>query len=160
MAETNFFCNFGESTCTPAPDITRADQHSVLERFLLPWLDCQLKAECDQGQRFDQLTQTDTAVIADRNCSLCATTGISDPEYRVPRVFPVPLSDYLFVDGVTMQSGDTWALYDAAGRCVLNEEVAAACGRFQIRLPELSSGTYLLQWTRAKAVRWSGPLVR
>ena len=36
MADFNFLCNFGELTCTPAPAISRSDQHQIIFRYLLP----------------------------------------------------------------------------------------------------------------------------
>lgn len=77
MAESNFFCNFGESTCTPPPSISRQTQHQVIDRFLSPWLDSQLRNDCVAGADFDTRITTDATVSYQRTCQLCASTGIA-----------------------------------------------------------------------------------
>jgi hypothetical protein len=62
MAENNFLCSFGESTCTPQPTITRGDQHIVINRYLIPWLNYQLKGDCLAGVEFDSLITTDASL--------------------------------------------------------------------------------------------------
>jgi len=38
MANYNFKCSFGELTCSPSPAISRSQQHAIINRYLIPWL--------------------------------------------------------------------------------------------------------------------------
>lgn len=75
MAESNFYCNFGEATCSPSPTITRSEQHAIINRFIIPWLNYQLKEDCAAGARFDSLLLSDQSVSFLKNCLLCNNAG-------------------------------------------------------------------------------------
>jgi alpha-beta hydrolase superfamily lysophospholipase len=93
MAENNFLCNFGEATCTPPPSISRAQQHSVINRYLIPWLNYQLKNSCVSGAQFDSVLSTDTSITFQKNCSLCNATGVIDYSPLLSfDVFPNPFT--------------------------------------------------------------------
>lgn len=60
FAENNFNCNFGESTCSPGPAITRAVQHQRMFKYLVPWLNKVLKGACHPQSNIDSLLQVST----------------------------------------------------------------------------------------------------
>jgi pimeloyl-ACP methyl ester carboxylesterase len=98
MAETNFLCNFGEATCTPQPTITRGDQHIVINRYLIPWLNSQLKGDCFSGAQFDSLIAIDASINYQKTCILCpVTTSIEDKNYSNVEVYPNPFSDKITI---------------------------------------------------------------
>lgn len=98
MAESNFFCNFGESTCSPQPTISRADQHLVINRYLIPWLKFQLKGDCFAGAQFDSLIVVDASISYQSTCQLCpATTSINEENLMALEVFPIPFNDRINV---------------------------------------------------------------
>ena len=99
MANSNFFCNIGEATCTPQPAITRAEQHLVINRFLLPWLKYELKGDCFAGAQFDSLITTDTNIVFQKTCLLCNTTAINEANsFNNIEIFPNPFKDELFIN--------------------------------------------------------------
>jgi pimeloyl-ACP methyl ester carboxylesterase len=96
MANSNFFCTVGEATCTPAPAISRAEQHQIINRYLLPWLKFQLKNDCVAGASMDSLILIDAAISFDKNCELCKINIVADSEndLRV-EISPNPFTDFL-----------------------------------------------------------------
>lgn len=71
MAEYNFYCAFGEATCSPSPAISRAQQHLVINRYLTPWLQSILKGDETAGEVFDSTLRVDPEVTWLKNCILC-----------------------------------------------------------------------------------------
>jgi pimeloyl-ACP methyl ester carboxylesterase/subtilisin-like proprotein convertase family protein len=60
FAESNFNCNFGETTCSPGPAISRAVQHQRMFKYLVPWLNKVLKGACHPQSKIDSLLQVST----------------------------------------------------------------------------------------------------
>ena len=52
MAESNFNCSIGEGTCNPKPTITKNEQHALLKKYLIPWLNSHLKKDCAASDLF------------------------------------------------------------------------------------------------------------
>ena len=71
MAESNFYCNFGEATCSPSPTISRSEQHAIINRYLVHWLNFELKEDCSSGAKFDSIILADQAITYLKNCILC-----------------------------------------------------------------------------------------
>lgn len=98
MAESNFLCNLGEATCTPPPAITRAAQHTVINRYLIPWLQRELKNDCLAAAEFDSLISIDTSITFQGVCQPCVTASVNqqseNPEIKI---FPNPFSDKFFI---------------------------------------------------------------
>ncbi len=70
MANKNFACGFGESTCKPKPEISRAQQHEIIKRFLIPWLNGTLKSDSVAERNFTELMRGDTTVVTNLQSSL------------------------------------------------------------------------------------------
>lgn len=121
MANSNLFCNIGESTCTPAPAISREEQHQAISRYLLPWLKFQLKDDCLAGQVFDSVIAMDTAITYQRTCELCPATGTNVAViHHGASVYPNPFSTSL---NVTIPGGQPaeFFLYGPTGRLVVQQ---------------------------------------
>ena len=96
MADNNFLCSIGENSCTPAPTISRIDQHATIDRFLIPWLNFQLKGNCADGARFDSLAVSDPAVLFSGNCQLCTSTTTEEIDAKnFYSIGPNPVHDFL-----------------------------------------------------------------
>jgi pimeloyl-ACP methyl ester carboxylesterase len=81
MADFNLLCNIGELSCTPAPTITREQQHTVINRYLLPWLNFHLKGDIPSIVLFESTLSTDTAIFYMSSGGL--VPGISAPKGRM-----------------------------------------------------------------------------
>jgi len=71
FADYNFYCAFGENTCSPSPTLTREEQHQITISLLLPFIHFQLKGSCDSWQTFDDLLDSSNQItfINDRPIS-------------------------------------------------------------------------------------------
>ncbi len=119
MAESNFLCTFGETTCSPPPDISRAAQHAVINRYLLPWLKAVLKQDCTAGDMFDAMLPTDSAVTYQQTCPLGCPVGTAPlRETLGAEVSPNPFCDRL---SIRLPAGlhTSLRLYNQAGVLVL-----------------------------------------
>ena len=123
MANSNFFCNFGESTCTPQPTITRDQQHIVLDEYLFLWLEAQLKSDCAAGLDFNTLINSDSRVTFQKNCSQCEPLHTSTVQKKNKiALFPNPFSSDLHIISAFKEQL-TINLYDSAARILLSFKV-------------------------------------
>lgn len=79
FANQNFNCSFGESTCSPSPAISRATQQSLVNEYLIPWLDFELKSDCNPWVLLQSNLNNDSRLTVTSTCngaSICpAPTG-------------------------------------------------------------------------------------
>ncbi len=142
MANSNFFCTIGEATCTPAPTITRAEQHQIINRYLLPWLKFQLKNDCVAGAALDSLIEVDAAISFDKTCVLCNVSAAAGSKAGVEvSVFPNPFSDVLQVRLAGGQSAEI-LLYDMDSRMVLQRSFQDS---ISIDTRPLAAGVYFYE---------------
>lgn len=79
-ANTNFNCDFGESTSSPSISITRAEQQTATFTVLDPWLDFKLKGICDSYAAFLLATQSTPGTVNETSCpNLPTVTIVNDP---------------------------------------------------------------------------------
>lgn len=142
MALSNVACNFGESTCTPAPAISRAAQHDVINTFLLPWLDYRLKASCAAGNLFDTKLLSETTITFEKNCDLCNTANIQAPaNHTAVAVYPNPATDH--ISFANLPAGYTMASITAlSGRRM---DTAELIGVSSLSLQSYPEGIYIYQ---------------
>ena len=76
FANSNFNCNFGESTCSPGPTITRAVQHQRTFKYLVPWLNKYLKGSCHPQSNIDSLLNISTSSEITWNQSCIPQAGL------------------------------------------------------------------------------------
>jgi len=68
FAEYNFTCELGEIG-GPGPDISRAEQHEIVNRLLLPWLRAVLFDDIDEWYVFEDSLAAETGILVDFHCS-------------------------------------------------------------------------------------------
>ncbi len=68
FANNNFNCSFGQSTCTPAPTITRAQQQDVTSDFLKLWLAYYLKDDCNAKTIFNDSLSASARINYQQAC--------------------------------------------------------------------------------------------
>lgn len=97
MANSNVLCNFGEATCLPSGIIPSSTQHDIINRFLIPWLDSQLKSNCRAGAEVDSLIANDQSVVVTNACAYCNTSNsIVELDSQI-EIGPNPFSDFITV---------------------------------------------------------------
>jgi hypothetical protein len=62
MAAHNWLCNFAEVSFDVEPGIKREEQHRILNRYILPWLEFYLCGDTAAGRRFEQQLHSDPAI--------------------------------------------------------------------------------------------------
>lgn len=93
FAGTSFTCSFGEATCLPAAAITADAQHSLTLQLLLPWLNYYLKEDCDAGNSFQELIETNSGNSSEQNCSLACNTSSIDEFSNEFTISPNPIQN-------------------------------------------------------------------
>ena len=154
MADNNFLCSFGESTCTPQPAITRPEQHIIINRYLLPWLKYELKGDCFSGEQFDSLITIDTSIFFQKTCALCNTTSLHEniSTYKI-EVFPNPFNDKIFIQCNKSANGKAIIdLYSMDGSKIFSQTFSNVKANETLKLylkENLPAGIYLLKVTVA-----------
>lgn len=142
MAESSLTCNFGESTCTPAPAISRTAQHALIDSFLLPWLDHTLRSSCAAGTHFDNMLTTDTNIVAASNCNLCSTSSVIEINTGSPiRIYPNPASEKLTIDNMPPNK-TTLKIFTVTGRLI---HTSAIHQQIEIPVGNYPTGIYIYE---------------
>jgi hypothetical protein len=158
MANSNFFCNFGESTCTPQPTITRDQQHIVLEEYLALWLQAQLKLDCIAGLDFNTLINTDSRVTFQKNCSQCEPLNASTVQKKNNIVLvPNPFSSELNIMN-TEKERITINLYDSASRLLLSR--VSNNEQYSLDTNLLASGIYWYEILEENGFSQKGKVIK
>lgn len=76
-ANSNFNCDFGESTSSTNISITRAEQQTVMYSILDPWLDYKLKGICDSYAAFLLAIQSTPGTVNETSCPYVPTVSIT-----------------------------------------------------------------------------------
>jgi len=139
MANSNFLCNVGESSCSPQPTISRAVQQTKINTYLLPWLDYQLKGNCSQGSLFDSQITTDNAITFQKNCIQCNNldTDISVLDGDI-KVYPNPFNAFVKISGSVGKEYQI-TLYDSNAKHILEKSFITAV---TIETTVLAKGIY------------------
>ena len=122
MANSNFLCGIGESTCSPQPTITRTGQQNIINSYLLPWLEYQLKGNCVQGTIFDTQIVTDNAVTYQKNCIQCTNLINNNLVYNSEiQLSPNPVKEAVTVKGIIGVKYQI-KIYDILGKLLVTKE--------------------------------------
>lgn len=79
-ANTNFNCDFGESTSSTNISLTRAEQQTATYGILDPWLDFKLKDICEAYAAFLLAIDSQPGTVNETSCpSLPSVTVVNDP---------------------------------------------------------------------------------
>ena len=78
FANSNFNCDFGESTASSGISITRQEQHAVTFDFVNLWLDYTLKDSCDALTAFQDSLASSNRITHNQSCNLNPTPSVSE----------------------------------------------------------------------------------
>jgi pimeloyl-ACP methyl ester carboxylesterase len=70
FANYNFNCWFGESTCSPSPTISRAQQHAIILDHLIPYFEYMLKGNADSWITLNNLLNNPTGITSSQECNI------------------------------------------------------------------------------------------
>lgn len=146
FADPNTLCSFGEATCTPAATISRTDQHDVMNRYMIPWLDFHLKGDCAAGATFDSLLVIDSQINYQRTCQLCpAPTSVAALQPLTWSIGPNPVRDHLtiFFDEASVGRLE---VCNMAGATIFSQIILEGSHSAEVFLNGLPAGTYLVRY--------------
>jgi pimeloyl-ACP methyl ester carboxylesterase len=139
MANSNFFCGVGESSCTPQPTITRTVQQNSINNYLLPWLDFQLKGNYSQGNLFDTQIVVDNAITFQKNCIQCNSLNLGNSILKNQiTLTPNPAKDIIKISG---KVGETYqvSIFDISAKLILTKEFTS---EMLINTSDFAKGVY------------------
>ena len=95
FANSNFNCDFGEATASSGITVTRTEQQTIMNDYLIKWLDYQLKSDLSAKIAFDALLVSDTRITYMDNC---ATTTLIEKKESTITIFPNPANNWITVE--------------------------------------------------------------
>jgi len=134
-ALTNWACDFGESTSSPQPTITRTEQQIPVFNLLIPYLDGILKNSLAASDTFISRLQSRTDISYQRDC--ISSNPVRFLEETI--ISPNPCPEVLFVAD-EIEPPFTYIITDISGRNIKN-------GISQlnfISVGDLYPGTYII----------------
>ena len=153
FANSNFNCNFGELTCTPAPAISRAQQHAIKNSVLIPWLNYQLKNDCNAAALFENLIANPSGFTAQKNCVLCPVSLEEQLEIKADfNINPTLVSEYLNISTDNFPVTDARIiLVDSKGDVLLDQHQDFEQGKsYRLGIEYLSAGIYFVKISGGK----------
>ena len=139
MANSNFFCGVGESSCSPQPTVTRTVQQNIINSYLLPWLDFQLKGNCSQGNVFDTQIAVDNSITFQKNCNQCNTLTTDNLGVKpLIKIFPNPAKNHITISGGIGMKYQI-KVYDISAKLILAKEFTTET---TLETSNLSRGIY------------------
>ena len=155
MSMSNGNCNGGElfAGCT-APAITRSQQHAIIKSYLIPWLNYQLKNNCQAGASFESLMQNDNKISFQNNCTFCQVSNTSDIQLpKDYKIYPNPFQQTINIDNYQQEKGPlSVVLSDTEGRTIKKSLLTKDLlqNPIQINTSDLPTGCYFLQINNGK----------
>jgi len=154
FANSNFNCSFGESTCSPAPTITRTNQQSIANDFLKIWLAYFLKGDCTKAQEFQDSLVHSSRINFRQNQPISCITGIpnSQQEESSLFVYPNPSSDKVTVYDASTGNQKQLTIQNVFGEIIWTQKVSGN-SQVQIDLTGFLKGIYFLRIERDGQIR-------
>lgn len=145
FANSNFNCSFGESTCTPVPSITRAEQQLVVNDFLKMWLAYFLQGDCAKAKEFQDSLLTSSRITYRQSQSIACPSGIteSNPIHRLISVFPNPTGEFLTIEHSLVKTKNIF-IYDVTKKKVLEYTVTSNLPKTSLNISSLKPGIYFV----------------
>lgn len=124
FAEQNVFCSFGELTCSPSPEISREEQHHLVDTLLIPWLAYHLKGKCQASVDFQSILTTSNDWTTRQLCNPCFPLSITElrkePSFQV---YPMPSFGNFYLKGLSSFQPKTICIYTVYGVPVYQQEL-------------------------------------
>ncbi len=115
FAEYNFNCSLGEIFC-PSPGINRAQQHEIINSYLIPWLNFMLKDDLESWYRFQALLISGDDITYQQECDIPSELSIDmipdNPPVIVPAGGSFTFTGILANNSDQAQTTDVWIMID------------------------------------------------
>lgn len=148
FANSNFNCTFGELTCTPTAAITRAVQHGIVNQLLIPWLNFELKNDCNAGLAFELLVTNPTTFTVQKNCIFC-TVGINENISANAgfEIYPSIVRDFLSISPALKPVKNALiSIMDSKGKLISDhKQNIDQNGIFKVSMENIPAGMYFVK---------------
>lgn len=148
FAESNLACSTGEVFCSGS--LSRADQHSIVNSFLVPYFDSFLKGANAGWSTFSTLLSTETRITAQNTCAVTASNEYVNNSISVD-IYPNPTTGNITVETDKVEFKNI-ELFDYQGRVVWQQNKSEDNHVIQINLSNISNGLYLLRMATEEGV--------
>ena len=146
FAEQNVLCSFGELTCSPAPTISRDEQHRLVDTLLIPWLDAHLKGDCTSSAQFQNILDSGAGWSYRQQYEPCITAKTDVLEESVLlEVYPVPSSGNFYIKSTSPSTKAELWVFNAIGHMVYHQSMESDMEGIWHCDARLTSGVYYLQ---------------
>lgn len=139
-ANSNGFCDFGESFSTGNITVTRSEQQEIVFGFLLPWLDYKLKGVTASETAFLDELNTSTDVTFENDCTESISLGVMPSTSFDITVGPNPTNSILKISSKDQRALDKVELFDEYGK--LRKTTSAT---EVLDVSDLKPGVYILK---------------
>lgn len=149
FANSNFNCTFGETTCSPSPTTTRAEQQSVTNNFLKLWLAYFLKNDCQKAQDFQDSLSMSSKISYRQSQAIGCPAGITNTNFYpyTFKVFPNPFSTQTTIQTDNLLHNETLTVYNCFGQKV--REITNISGNTStLYRDNLPNGFYFIRLTQ------------
>ena len=157
MADSNFLCQFGETTCSPSPTISRETQHQILSNYMGDWLKSQLQSDCEAGAAFDGLLESDSAVSFVKSCEFCTPLLVGENLETVSLlVYPNPFDAAIAIENKSAHRTEL-SIYDVFSRLIFRKSFT---GNMKLDTSDFPSGIYFYSATDSRSFTKKGKLIK
>ena len=136
FANSNFNCDFGETTSSTGISISRIQQQNLTYSVLDLWLDYKLKNNASAGADFLAIMNAPTSGIT--TLTNCSGLSISENESTDFTISPNPTKDKILIENKSGQEL-TVIVYNHAGEILMNKKVIN-----ELSLSDFSAGLYFV----------------
>lgn len=145
FANANTNCDFGELV-SGLPSMNRATQQGLMNQFLLPWLDWQLKDNQEAALEFQTLLPATAQIDAQTDCVVLSG---ENKEIKVLKLYPNPTSGQLIFE---FQDGETFTdvqiqIYSVDGKVQKIIQLRELNSGYVLPVNDLTTGVYHLNLT-------------
>ena len=150
FANSNFNCDFGEATASSGITVTRTEQQTIMNDYLIKWLDYQLKSDLSAKVAFDALVVSDTRITYQDDC---VTTSISNSENSIFRIYPNPSNSIVSIEFKPIGFNSRISILNGLGQVVKEIPIQPNDSGIQVDLFTLEKGLYLVRLNKDVAAR-------
>lgn len=146
FAEQNALCSFGELTCSPAPAISRDEQHRLVDTLLIPWLEAHLKGNCNSSAQFQSILDSGAGWSYRQQYEPCitATTDVIETT-ALFEVYPVPSAGNFYLKSSSPYVKADVSVFNVSGQVVFHQSMESDKEGIWRCDALLTTGIYYLQ---------------
>ena len=142
FANSNFNCDFGEATASSGITVTRTEQQTIMNDYLIKWLDYQLKSDLSGKIAFDALLASDTRITYQDDCLATSVTERDNSKFRL---YPNPSSSIVSIEFEPLEILSYISITNLMGQVIMEIPLQPNDSGIKVDLFTLEKGLYLVR---------------